>query len=115
MNWCAKAFGWGRLDVERVDELLAEWSIDSVKKNFIERIGEDPNQDVVGLLYQCLADEANSILGREIFTVYPNCIATQIVCEDEEFVFDYIKDAESWERRILETALEEAGVEVPQE
>jgi hypothetical protein len=115
MSWlCAEVFGWGRLDIERVETLIEEWNLKSVEQQFFEALKENPQQDIVGLLYSCLVSQANTILDKNVFRVFPNCIATQIVCRDEEYVKDFLEEADitETERDIVETACREAGIEV---
>jgi hypothetical protein len=90
-----------------------------VRKEFLERISENPKVDPIGLLYEILASQANSILGgEEFFVVYPNSLCTKIYCRDEEYIrsfLEFLKEADimETERSIVETACREAGIKIP--
>jgi len=114
MEWVRKAFGWGSIDMKRVDKLLAEWGLERVEDRFVEKIRENPDRDIVGTLYETLAEEANGILGKEVFRVYPNAIATQVYADEDDLkdsLFENYEFLDSYDKKVLKIASEEAGID----
>jgi len=114
--WLREAFGFGEADCRRLNELIGEWNLSCVYEAFLDKVRESITRngyaDVVGLLYEALAEEANSLLGEELFVVFPNHLDTQIYCRDEESVREFLSSVnlDNVEKRILEVACREAGV-----